>query len=154
MFLRVEKKLLNIKTTKKKKISQTLYLFYVKYIYGILNMYRVTHTEWNFRDDCTEFMWFVSLYLWFSATVNLFLSKPNKPLKKDQIQGRQFNSTLSCYMSFRSSLRSLRVGNPVAVLYLGTEMKGLEPSNHSPVLINPTLGVIWKSDNLGEKSKI
>ena len=149
----MKKKLLNTKTTKKKKISQTSYLFYVKYIYGILNMYRVTHTEWDFRDDCTEFMWFVSLYLWFSATVNLFLSKPINHLKKTKFKAD--NLIQLCPIIWVSGrLYILFVGNPVAVLYLGTEMKGLEPSNHSPVLINPTLGVIWKSDNLGEKSKI
>ena len=37
---------------------------------------RVTNKGWDFRDDCTEFI--LSLYSWFPATVNLFLSLQNQ----------------------------------------------------------------------------
>ena len=33
----------------------------------------VTHKAWDFQDDCTEFIWSVSLYVWFPSTVNLSL---------------------------------------------------------------------------------
>ena len=56
--------------------------------------YKVTHKGWDFSDDCTELILFVSLYSCFPATVNLLLSAPlNKPLK-DYIQSRKLNLTL------------------------------------------------------------
>ena len=41
------------------------------------SFYKVTHTKWDFRDDCTEFIRSFPLHLWFPATVNIFLSLPN-----------------------------------------------------------------------------
>jgi len=40
-------------------------------IIAIIN-YRVTHKGWDFRDDCTQFILYISLYLGFSATLKLF----------------------------------------------------------------------------------
>ena len=39
--------------------------------------YRVTHKGWDFKDDCTEFIVSVFLYLRFPASLNLFLSMLN-----------------------------------------------------------------------------
>ena len=41
------------------------------------NIYRDTHKGWDFRDDCTEFI-FLSIYSWFPATINLYLSLPDQ----------------------------------------------------------------------------
>ena len=38
---------------------------------------RLSTKDWDFRDDCTELILSVSLYSWFSATVNFFFSSPN-----------------------------------------------------------------------------
>ena len=45
--------------------------------YSILYVYRVTQKGWDFRDDCAEFIWSISLYLCFFAAVNLFLFLQN-----------------------------------------------------------------------------
>jgi len=36
---------------------------------------RVTHKEWDLRDDCTKSILSVSLYSWIPATIKVFLSR-------------------------------------------------------------------------------
>ena len=54
------------------------------------SIYRVAHKD--FRDDCTDFILSISLYLGFSAPVNCFFvdMSINRPLK-DNIKGRMLN---------------------------------------------------------------
>ena len=42
---------------------------YRRFYFDILT-YRVTHNGWNFRDDSEFILW---AYLWFPATVNMFI---------------------------------------------------------------------------------
>ena len=44
--------------------------------------YRATHKGWDFRDDCTDYILYVSLHSWFPATTNLLLYLPNHQGKK------------------------------------------------------------------------
>jgi len=72
--------------------------------WNILEIYRVTHKGWDFRDDCTKFILFVCLYSWFPATMILFLfAKPFNKSFKDHTRGRQLNLNKS---SFKSSSQS------------------------------------------------
>ena len=53
-----------------------------------IQYYRVTHKGWDYKDDCTEFILFVSLYSWLSGTVNSILSFPTT-LLSHQSHSRQ-----------------------------------------------------------------
>ena len=38
-----------------------------------------THKEWDFRDDCTEFILYISLHSWFPETVNFIFAQSFEP---------------------------------------------------------------------------
>ena len=78
-------------------------------------IYRVTHKEWDFRDDSTQFIQRLFPYIYNSLQlITLFDKSLNKPFKAF-LQDRRFNSTKKSSYFESSSLQS----NPVWVtLYL------------------------------------
>ena len=67
-------------------------------------LYRVTHKEWDFRADCTEFM--LWLFSQFSAHVKLCVSLPNHGITHEITISRSENKESSHFKRFRSSLQS------------------------------------------------